>query len=93
MGVEQLAKLLRNQTVDLVNLQRVSGNATIFHSLGRERGEDMGKLHTQGHGATLGPAIKAGCTALSQKYKEDMNIVTHSRRKVQFKLMEAGQPD
>ena len=65
----------------------------IFHSLGRERGEDMGKLHTQGHGATLAPATKAGCTAMAQKYKEDMNIVTHSRRKVQFKLMEAGQPE
>ena len=64
-----------------------------FHSLGRERGEDMGKLHTQGHGACVGPATKAGCSALAQKYKEDMNIVTHSRRKVQFKLMEAGQPE
>lgn len=65
----------------------------VFHSLGRERGEDMGKLHTQGHGASYGPPTKAGCNALAQKYKEDMNIVTHSRRKVQFKCMDAGQPE
>jgi hypothetical protein len=64
-----------------------------FHSLGRERGEDMGKLHTQGHGVCYGPATKAGCNALAQKYRGDMNIITHSRRKDQFKCMDPGQPE
>ena len=59
-----------------------------FHSLGRERGEDMGRLHSQGHGGAYAPYTKAGCAALSQKYKEDMNILTHSRRKIQFKLLD-----
>ena len=37
---------------------------------------------------------KAGCAALSQKYKEDMNILTHSRRKIQFKLLDVkDQPE
>ena len=64
-----------------------------FHSIGRERGENMGKLHNQAHGACHAPATKAACDALSRKYKEDMKILTNSRRKVQFKLLVGEQPE
>ena len=62
-----------------------------FHSLGRERGEDMGKLHNQGHSAINFPSSAAVCKALTQKYAKDLNILTHSRRKVQFKLLVGAQ--
>ena len=64
-----------------------------FHSIGRERGENMGKLHNQAHGACYAPATDAGCKALTQKYKEDLRILTNSRRKVQFKLLVGEQPE
>ena len=65
-----------------------------FHSLGRERGKKMRKLHTQGHGGAFAPYTKAGCNALSQRYKEDMGIETNSRRKIQFKLLNViDQPE
>jgi hypothetical protein len=65
-----------------------------FHSLGRERGDKMGKLHSQGHGGAYAPYTKAGCEALSRRYKEDMGIVTNSRRKIQFKLLNViDQPE
>ena len=64
-----------------------------FHSLGRERGENMGKLHNQGHLGMMAPYTEAGCKALTQKYKEDLVILTHSRRKVQFKLLVGDQPE
>ena len=65
-----------------------------FHSLGRERGEKMGKLHSQGHGGAYAPYTKAGCNALAQRYKEDMGIETNSRRKIQFKLLDViDQPE
>jgi hypothetical protein len=65
-----------------------------FHSLGRERGEKMGKLHSQGHGGAYAPYTKAGCDALSRRYKEDMGIATNSRRKIQFKLLNViDQPE
>ena len=53
----------------------------------------MGKLHNQAHGACHAPATKAACDALSRKYKEDMKILTNSRRKVQFKLLVGEQPE
>ena len=69
-------------------------NSFNFHSLGRERGEKMGKLHTQGHGGAFAPYTKAGCNALAQRYKEDMGILTNSRRKIQFKLLNViDQPE
>ena len=45
-----------------------------FHSLGRERGEKMGKLRTQDQGGAYAPYTEAGCNALAQRYKEDIAI-------------------